>query len=95
MLVRWQFHTLIAMTLVGKFPKPADVMRRIGASLLFFVPLTALVNTLVFVFYQQTGVGEAYFDTKNYFWALISGIGLNMLVVYALTAGAHPDDWEM
>ncbi|SDG29377.1 Histidine kinase [Dyadobacter soli] len=93
-VVDWQLHTIIAMALAGKFLKPADTMRRIGVSLLLFVPLTALVNTLIFVFYYQTGIGEAYFNTENYGWVLISGVGLNMLATFLHEGMSNFEKWK-
>lgn len=93
-IVAWQLHTIIAMTMVGRFPKHADIMRRIGMSLLLFVPLTALVNTAIFVFYQQSGIGKAYFGAGSYFWIIVSGIGLNMLATFLHEGMSNFEKWK-
>ncbi|ACT93476.1 sensor histidine kinase [Dyadobacter fermentans] len=93
-VVAWQLHTLIAMALAVKFPKPADTMRRIGASLLAFVPLTALVNTGIFIFYQKTGLADGDFGMVNYFRVLVSGIGLNTLATFLHEGMSNFEKWK-
>ncbi len=54
-----------------------------------------LTGNLIGVVVGSAGAVLWFFLIFSATGAAVVGIGLNMLVVYALTAGAHPDDWEM
>ena len=53
-----------------------------------------LTGTLIGVAVGIAGAVPWFFFIFSATGAAVVGMGLNILVVYALTAGAHPDDWE-
>jgi two-component system LytT family sensor kinase len=91
----WQLHTVIAMRLSQRYPKDGETMKRIGISLLFFFPLTALVNSSIYGFYWLTGIGDYQFVARNYILGMASGVGLNLLATFMHEGVANFEKWKV
>lgn len=93
-VIAWQLHTLIAMLLYRQYPRDGDTMKRIFTSLFCFFPLTALVNTFIFLVYGQMGLAASGIGSPNYIWALVSGIGLNLLSTFLHEGVSNFEKWK-
>ncbi|MCE7072568.1 histidine kinase [Dyadobacter sp. CY327] len=93
-VVAWQLHTLVAMVLSKHFPKDGETMKRIFISLLCFFPLTALVNTFIFWVYGQLDLAVSEIGSANYIWALVSGLGLNLLSTFLHEGVSNFEKWK-
>ncbi|WP_026632509.1 sensor histidine kinase [Dyadobacter alkalitolerans] len=93
-VVAWQLHTLVAMVLSKQFPKDGETMKRIFISLLCFFPLTALVNTFIFWVYGQMYLAVSEIGSANYIWALVSGLGLNLLSTFLHEGVSNFEKWK-
>jgi sensor histidine kinase YesM len=93
-VIAWQLHTLIAMLLYKRIRKDGDTMKRIFISLICFFPLTAVVNTFIFWFYSQISLSVSELGSINYIWALVSGLGLNLLSTFLHEGVSNFEKWK-
>src|SRR5689334_18675572 len=73
LIASWQILTLIAVTLRDRFPKDADLAKRLSIALLLFIIITALTISSIFWIFGRLKLTTDFVDDERLKWVLMAG----------------------
>ncbi len=97
-LIAWQIQTLVAVYLRKRFGGVARTTKRVIFALIFFIALSIVIVTLIFIGYGTWHFLGFSMNIAAYFGALIVAFIVNLVAVAmneAMSGHEHPNDAEL
>lgn len=92
--IAWQSFTWIAVTLRNRFPKDAELVKRLSIALVLFIIITALTVTGIFWLLAHIAVTKPFTDEIRLKWVLMSGVIVNIFVTLLHEGVANFEKWK-
>lgn len=90
----WQLLTWIAVTLRNRFPKDAELVKRLSIAVILFILITALSLTGIFWLLASIPVTKPFTDDARLKWVLMSGVIINIFVTLLHEGVASFEKWR-
>lgn len=93
--ISWQLLTWIAVTLRNRFPKDAELLKRLSIALLLFMIITALTISGIFWLFGHILLTKPYIDDARLKWVLMAGVITNIFVTLLHEGVANFEKWKV
>lgn len=94
LIISWLVLTQIAVTLRERFPKDADLAKRLSIALLLFIIITALTISGIFWIFQHLKLTTDFVDDDRLKWVLMAGVIINIFVTLLHEGVSSFEKWK-
>ena len=93
-LIIYILCSMVATSLLNRFPKYSQAFKRIGLELLCFIAIMVAAVTVLFYGYDYIGIQGMPVKLENYPWVIIVGAACNLLATSFNEGAAFYEKWR-